>query len=400
MSDTRQPFLRRTRIRNFKSIAKCDVRLAPLTLLVGRNGSGKSNFLDALRFVADSLKNPLEYALKMRGGIDAVRRISPGHPRNFAIQLEVCLRDGQLATYGFEVSAKAKGGFEVRHEHAEVAGSGKTGYTVESGRLIHSSETNMPPVLADRLYLPNAAGLPIFRPLYDSLASMGFYNLNPEAMKELRIPDAGELLHRDGSNIASVIARLRSDKPEIMQRVAQFLSTIVPGVVGAERVSLGPRETLQFKQTTKGSPHPWKLYATNMSDGTLRAFGALVAVTQLADRTSSVSLVGIEEPENALHPAAAAALMDALREASVHTQIIVTTHSADLLDLVEPARETVLVVMSEAGKTSIAPIDRTSSEAIHEHLYSPGELLRLDQLEPDRDNLLRQADLQFSEVRS
>ncbi len=255
----------------------------------------------------------------------------------------------------------------------------------------------MPPVLSDRLYLPNAAGLPIFLPLYSLLSSMGFYNLNPDIMKELQSPDAGELLHRDGGNIASVVARLRSEKPEIMGRVDQFLKTIVPGVVGAERISLGPRETLQFKQRIEGSPHPWKLYATNMSDGTLRALGCLVAVTQLADRQSAISLVGIEEPETALHPAAAAALMDALREASVHTQVIVTTHSPDLLDLVDPASETVLVVMSEEGNTQIAPIDRTSREAIREHLYTPGELLRLDQLEPDRESLMNQTDLTSAE---
>jgi predicted ATPase len=47
------PFLIRVRLRNYKSIAACDVRLGPLTLLIGPNGSGKSNFVDALNFVAD-----------------------------------------------------------------------------------------------------------------------------------------------------------------------------------------------------------------------------------------------------------------------------------------------------------------------------------------------------------
>ncbi len=50
-------FLKRVKIRNYKSIAHCDVELGPFTLLVGRNGSGKSNFLDAIRFVADGLRD-------------------------------------------------------------------------------------------------------------------------------------------------------------------------------------------------------------------------------------------------------------------------------------------------------------------------------------------------------
>jgi len=56
-------------LKNYKSIAGCDVALGPLTFLVGPNAAGKSNFLDALRFVADSLRASLEHALRERGGI-------------------------------------------------------------------------------------------------------------------------------------------------------------------------------------------------------------------------------------------------------------------------------------------------------------------------------------------
>ena len=63
------PFVRRLRLRNYKSISVCDVELGQLTLLVGRNGSGKSNFLDGLRFVADGLNLSLDHAIKSRGGI-------------------------------------------------------------------------------------------------------------------------------------------------------------------------------------------------------------------------------------------------------------------------------------------------------------------------------------------
>ena len=64
-----------------------------------------------------------------------------------------------------------------------------------------STKNNMPPVLDDRLYLVNAAGLPEFRPAYDALLAMGFHNLNPEAMKQLQSPDAGELLRTSALSI-------------------------------------------------------------------------------------------------------------------------------------------------------------------------------------------------------
>jgi predicted ATPase len=388
-----EPFLSRIRIRNYKSISKCDVSLGSVTVLVGRNGSGKSNFLDAIRFVVDALVSSLDHAIKSRGGIEAVRRRSTGHPRNFAISFDMNLPEWRNSTYGFEVAARQQGGFIIKRERLHLRNARneiEAQYEVEDGQLkVHSVES-MPPVSPDRLYLVNAAGLPIFRPVYDALVSVGFYNLVPEAMKELQSPDAGELLHRDGSNIASVMARLSDTKPKIKDRIKAYLETIVPGISEVDRIPLGPRETLQFRQRVVGSQHPWKFYAASMSDGTLRALGILVAVMQLAERRNPVSFVGIEEPETALHPAAAGALIDALREAASHTQVVITSHSPDLLDQVNPANDTLLVVASEEGNTRIAPVDSASHQAIKKHLYSPGDLLRMDQLQPDEADLSRQ----------
>ena len=389
------PFLRRVAIENYKSIEKCDVALRPLTALVGRNGSGKSNFLDALRFVVDALQTSLDHAIKSRGGIDTVRRKSTGHPRNFAVHLELTLPGLLLANYGFELTARKNGAFAVKLEYLDVRD--KSARTVASyrreERSLSASVASSPPVLDDRLYLVNAAGLPEFRPAYDALRAMGFYNLNPEAMKELQSPDAGELLHADGANIASVVARLSAEKTGTIDRIKDYLATIVPGISNVERVSLGPRETLQFAQRVQGAQHPWNFYAVSMSDGTLRALGALVAVTQISGSAETIKLVGIEEPETALHPAATNALMSALREASQHTQILLTTHSPDLLDQIELETEGMLVVTSKDGTTHIAPADPASSEAIRNHLSTPGELLRMDQLEPDPDDVRRQLEL-------
>ncbi len=75
----------RIHLRNYKSIASCDVRLGDLCVLVGVNGSGKSNFVDAFGFISDALNSTLDIAIRNRGGISAVRRKSGGHPNNFGM---------------------------------------------------------------------------------------------------------------------------------------------------------------------------------------------------------------------------------------------------------------------------------------------------------------------------
>src|SRR3989442_1983559 len=65
---TKPPFLRRVRMRGYKSIAFCDVLLEPLTILVGRNASGKSNFLDALAFLRDVVDDGVGKAIELHGG--------------------------------------------------------------------------------------------------------------------------------------------------------------------------------------------------------------------------------------------------------------------------------------------------------------------------------------------
>lgn len=255
----------------------------------------------------------------------------------------------------------------------------------------------MPPVSPDRLYLVTAAGLPQFRSVYDGLSTMGFYTLNPEQMKEVQSPDAGEILRRDGSNIASVVARLSEDRQDLKDRIREYLQQIVPDIEDFNRVQLSHRETLEFRQKVKGSEHPWSFYAASMSDGTLRTLGVLVATMQLADRTNPIRLVGIEEPETALHPHAAGALMDALREAATSTQVLVTTHSPDLLDRFDSTTDTLLSVVGHQGRTEIGKVDEASLSAMKDHLFTAGQLLRMDQLEPDPKALATQKELVFPE---
>ena len=334
--------LTRVKLRNYKSIAACDVAPAQLSFLVGPNGSGKSNFLDALRFIADSLRFSIDHALRDRGGINEVRRRSGGHPTHFGIRVEFNLEDSQ-GHYSFRVGAKAGGGYEVQREECHVFQRGplfQRGsdeqhyyYNVERGRVVKSNLSPPPVAAADRLYLVNVSGVDAFRPVYDALSGTGFYNLNPEAIRDLQQTDPGELLKRDGSNAASVLSNLGSRSSDFKKKIETYLGKVVPGVAG--------------------------------------------------NSESHRRLVGIEEPEVALHPAAAGVLIDSLRDAAEHAQILVTSHSPDLLDNDEVSADSIFAVSAEYGESRIGPLDEVGRGALRDHLYTAGELLRMGQLAPD-----------------
>jgi len=380
-------FIKRVVLNNYKSIKECSVALGSLTYLVGQNGSGKSNFLDALRLVADGLNTSLEHALRERGGINDVRRRSSGHPTHFGIRLEWILPNGNQGMYAFRVGSQKKGGFEVQREECHVFDPGNlqgTFYKVENGAMKDSSLEVAPPTLSDRLYLVAASGLPAFRPLYDALSHMGFYNLNPDEIREPQPPDPGEVLKRDGSNLASVLGVL--EKEGRVERIVELLSKVVPGIQNIEIKHVGKKETLEFRQQVGTNKDPWRFMAENMSDGTLRALGVLTALFQSSKSDGKqVPLVGIEEPETAVHPGAAGVLRDGLRSASEITQILVTSHSPDLLDDKGIVDENILAVVNRSGETIIGPLDNAGRTAIKDRLYTAGELLRLNQMEPDQD---------------
>jgi len=330
--------------------------------------------------VRDALTGPLDNALRERGGLTEVRRRSSGHPNHFGIRLEFCLRDGDTGHYAFNVGAITKGGFEVQTEECVLKGIGKGSFfQLDCGKLKQSSESSFPSVTSDRLALVSVSGLSAFRPVYDALTSMGFYNLNPKIIRELQKPQDGRLLKTAGENIASVIGHLA---PQSIQIIEEYLQTVVPMVHGVERKLIGSMETLEFRQEMAGSKHPWRFLAQNMSDGTLRALGVLTALFQ-GDEGQVPSLIGIEEPETALHPAAFGALRDALQRAAEKTQIIVTSHSPDLLDSESVSADSLLAVVANGGETRIAPVDGASCDALRNNLFSAGELLRLNQLVPD-----------------
>lgn len=388
----------RLALRQYKSIESCTLDFEPISILVGRNGVGKSNVIDSLRFVADALRNTLEYSIRERGGIDQVRRKSlGGRPTHPGIELELRLGGGRTARYAFRIAAVQGRSFRIDRECCEVTDGPALpthAFQVANGEVRRWTPKSPQPVAApDRLFLVSASGLPEFRPVFDVLTRMTFHNLNPEAMKYPQRPEPGELLTHDGRNLASVVKQLQGSEPRRIERVIQYLNAIGVPVSRIEHKQAGALETIEVAQeleVPEGKRNS-NFDAIALSDGTIRALGILVSVVSARGlRSGGPSLIGIEEPETALHPAAAAALMEALTEGASQTQLIVTCHSPDLLDHESVTPEMIRPVLLENGRTVVGRLSQAKTKLLKDHLSTAGELLRLDQLEPDPEDIRRQ----------
>lgn len=392
-------YLRRVAIKDYKSIASCDLELEPLTFLIGPNGGGKSNFLDALRFCADALRYSLDQAVRDRGGINEVRRRSAGRPNRFGIKLTVEIRPSYRFQYYFEVGARTGGAYAIQREECEWQDAENPeehgAFAVKNGVVIQSSVKNPPPASTERLYLVAMSGFPKLDKLYSAFSSMGFYSLNPERIRDLQSPDPGELLARDGSNLPAVLDALKRHEPERAERVLEFLRLVVPGIESVQSRTLGPKETLEFVERTRPDEKNRKFLASSMSDGTLRALGVIVALFQRPTDGTAIPVVGIEEPEMALHPAAAGVLLDCLREASGSRQVLVTGHSPDLLDRTDIPVESILSVSAAEGRTFIGPVNQAGKKILQQRLRTPGELMRINQMEPDWSVIPNPSELQL-----
>jgi len=370
-------FLRTVTLKNFKSIARCRVDLGEVTILVGPCGSGKSNFIDAPRLVSDALRDTLDDALQERGGLAEVRRKSGGHPTDFAIGLQLGLGNDRFASYGFEIGSAVDGGPRVKREEAVIAGpetpvSGHY-FKVREGELVDADPDPMAKVRADHLYLETVSAHPVFRALFEPLSRVRFHDFEPAEMRRNQPHDSGRLLRPDGANIASVVGRLARDHPATFARIGTFLHAITAGLQDVDQVSLGPGQTLVFRQRVGAAKYPWPFFAHSMSTGTLRALAVLTAVFQDADDEDlRVPLVGIEEPEAGLHPGALAILAEAVMEASRRVQIVLTTHSPDLLELEGIAGARIQAVRNEAGNSVIRAVDTAAIEAVKQDLHRIG----------------------------
>jgi predicted ATPase len=415
------PFLRRVRIRGYKSIAFCDVTLEPLTILVGRNGSGKSNFLDALAFLRDLLEEGANSALEKHGGTAVFSEESKTNSLGFEVESTFSSNGTDCqATYRLELALSTRKQLEVQEEVLRIEGQANGyPYSFTRGRghfTLHGSDTfgerelrrdssqedaadgasprDFSPIhvpLPDRPLLGVIGSQP-FVDLAEGLRSIGCFTFHPDSIRKPQPRVGSPALKRDGRNLARAIEGLKEIENRDVDRVKAYLRAIVPEIEGFEVFTLGDFETIRFQVRSRLERAPLNLYAASMSDGTLRALATLIAAFQI-HLPIGPAVIAIEEPETALHPAAMRALVAALDEATLRTQILITTHSPDLLDAEAVKPENVRVVEWRDGSTVITPLDKASVSIVRDDLNTLGGLERDRQLGPNLDDLDRQADL-------
>ncbi len=368
----------RLRLKRFRSLLWADIPLTNPLFIVGKNGAGKSNFLKALEFLSSCVSMPLESVFQMHGGLETMRFRTSGRsrPGNFGMRVDFRLPSGTEGWYAFEIKAMTGYKFEVVKEQCSA---GPHSFTRSGGGITLSAAGITPGVTNESLLLPLLGGTPEFRPVKELLGDIAVFSLEPRIIQEMQDPDAGLSLKSDGSNLSSVLQNMWEPA---LRRLCQLLGSVVPGVSEVAPLKHGRKLTVRFKQTWGGdsdqqeeSSHE----AFAMSDGTMRVLGILTAFLQNA----RPKVIALEEPESTIHPEALAALLDLIRGFADRSQIIVTTHSPDLLESrwIEP--ENIRVASWSKGVTQILPLGQASAASLKQHLMGAGEMMRTEGLRPE-----------------
>ncbi len=369
--------IRNLRIKRFRSLLWADIALTNPVFIVGKNGAGKSNVLAALEFMASCMTMPLASVFEQHGGIETVRYRtgSRSRPGNFGLRMDFTLPDGTEGWYAFEIKAKPDYQFEVVREQCSA---GTASFDRSGNDAKVSLKGVAPRVTGEALLLPLLGGTAEFQPVVKLAEGIRVFSIEPRRIQELQEPDAGLALKKDGSNLASV---LRNLSESAQARLCELLSGVVTGVTKVSTVKHGNRLTLKFTQAwqTDAGEETITHEAFAMSDGTMRLVGILSTFLQ----TNRPAVIAIEEPEATIHPEALSILLDLIRGFSSRTQIIVTTHSPDLLESKWIAPENIRVVTWQKGVTQVLGLSAAGTESLRQHLMGAGEMMRTEGLRPE-----------------
>ena len=418
--------------KNFRSIESTELKLDPLTVLVGPNASGKSNLLDLLGFLGDTARDGLEAAIRVRGGIDSIKRWGPNETVS---DLEVCLQfevpqasRPTTVEYGFTLAIKGDGGYRVKREFARIISLDTqhelAQVEISDGRLTLPSLDNLYPehtseddflsqlrqgatralredfgnrdllLISERFFrlylLLNMArgsegrvdGFPSLRlnlvldRLRKELSEIRLYHILADSLRKPQKAAHSHPLDVSGENLASTIGDMLQKDHRFLSDLKSSLNYAVPSVCDIRVSTAGSFNVVELKHAEDSTTQEGVWFDLSYeSDGTIRLLAILTALFQ----EPSLSLVGFEEPELAIHPGAMAVLMDTIQEASSRGQILVTTHSPDLIDRIP--LESIRAVSAEDGSTRVGEVADHQLKSVREGLFLPGEIHSMEGLQ-------------------
>jgi len=356
--------MERLEVQNFRALRKVALTdLTPLTVLLGPNGSGKSTVFDVFAFLAECFESGLRKTwdkrgrsreLKARGGngptlIEIGYREQPNGPL-IAYHLEVDEREGKpvvvkewlrwkRARYGAPFSFL---------EYTDGVGQ------VISGELPDAQDERIVvPLSSPDTLAVNALGQLAEHPRVVALRNfiMGWHITYLSSEDARGQPEAGphERLSKTGDNLANVIQYLSEEHPGVLKSIFDRLRAQITKI---QAVTADPMPDGRLLLKIKDTPFAEPVLARFASDGTLKM---LTYLAMLHDPAPS-PFIGIEEPENFLHPRLLHGLADECRAATKATQILVTTHSPFFLNALRP-REVRVLWRDQSGYTRCRPLN-------------------------------------------
>ncbi len=336
--------IKHLKVRNFRALQNVEFKdLTPLTVLLGANGSGKSTFFDVFAFLSDCFRDGLRNAVDKRGRFSDLRSRGQSGPITFEIAYTDPI-DPRLIRYHLTIDDRAgrpivaaewmqwkRGGYGAPFrflDYAEGRGRVITGEVPEPEDQRTERALAGPDVLAVST-LGQLAENPRAKSLRDFITG---WHLSYLSANDARIiPEAGaqEHLSRTGHNLANVIQFLAENHP---QRLNAIFATLRRRIPRLEAVNPVPLPSGHLLLEIRDAPFADGVQARYVSDGTLKMLAYLV---QLND-PAPPPFLGIEEPENFLHPKLLYELAEECQLASARSQMVVTTHSPFFLDALHP----------------------------------------------------------------
>jgi predicted ATPase len=322
--------------------------LKPLTVLLGPNGSGKSTVFDVFAFLAECFELGLRRAWDKRGRAKELKTRGADGP----VSIEIKYREHPYPIITYHLAVDERGGVPVVVEEWLQWRRGQTGkpfrfldYREGQGRAVsgelpdEKDRRESIPLKSPDLLAVNALGQFADHPRVAALREFitGWYVSYLSADSVRGQPEAGpqERLTKTGDNLANVIQYLAEQHPTQLEHIFTVLRQRVPRI---ERVLAETMPDSRLLLQIKDAPFSQPVLARFASDGTLKMLAYLVL---LYDPTPP-PFIGIEEPENFLHPRLLPELAEECRAASERTQLLATTHSPFFLNALRPEEVRVL----------------------------------------------------------
>ncbi len=346
------------RVENYRALRDIELRdITPLTVLLGPNGSGKSTLFDVFNFMSECFQFGLRHAWDRRGRAKELKTRGQNGP--LVIELKYRERPNQpIITYHLAIDENSRGPF-VKEEWLQwrrgASGrpfrflSYKEGRgSAVSGEAPDESDTRVEtPLRSPDLIAVNTLGQFEEHPRVAALREFitGWYVSYLSIDDTRGQPEAGpqERLSKNGDNLANVVQYLKEQHPIILESIFSILGKRVPRL---ESVIADPMPDGRLLLQVKDAPFDRPVLSRFVSDGTLKMLSYLVILYD----PNAPQFIGIEEPENFLHPRLLLGLAEECRQASERSQLFVTTHSPFFLNGVRP-REVRVLYRDDQGFT-------------------------------------------------